>query len=88
MPSAEGDGMEITMKKRQTAIICMIISLLTACAFSPADADVAEPSDVHGRYERTGIYSGFGQQLWRMDTNVLESKVMLQGEIESMKVFL
>lgn len=31
------------MKKRQIAIICMIISLLTACAFSPAD--VAEPSD-------------------------------------------
>lgn len=25
------------MKKRQIAIICMIISLLTACAFSPAD---------------------------------------------------
>lgn len=29
--------MEITVKKGQIAIICMIIFLLTACAFSPAD---------------------------------------------------
>ena len=29
--------MEITMKKSQIAIICMTISLLTACAFSPVD---------------------------------------------------